>query len=122
MVSEMPVAELKLGRVSKGLGRFFRRHGINMTEIGKQEILVFAASIPCHPSLLQLPGKGTDRDESLSLSSRALAMPILTFQSSIWRPKELAKNCPAFALPSLHTNHREVDKWQQFGDFYAKLP
>lgn len=72
MVSEMPVAELKLGRFSKGLGRFFRRHGIDMTEIGKHEILVFAASIPCHPSLLQLPGKGTDRDESLSLSSRAL--------------------------------------------------
>lgn len=55
-------------------------------------------------------------------SSKALAMPILTFQSSLRRPKELAKNCPAFVLLSLQTNHHEINKWQQFGDFHAKLP
>lgn len=60
MVSEMPVAELKLGWFPKGLGRFFKRHGIDAIERREQEILAFAASILCHPSLLQLPGKGTD--------------------------------------------------------------
>lgn len=110
MVSEMPVAELKLGRFPKCLGRFFKRHGIDETETGKQEILAFAASILCHPSLLQFPGKGTDRDESLSLTRSALTMLILTFQTSIWRPKELAKNFSAFALLSLQTNHHEINK------------
>lgn len=63
MVSEMPIAELKLGRFPKGLGRFFKRYGIYVTEIRKQEVLTFSTSTP---SLLQLPGKGTDGDESLS--------------------------------------------------------
>lgn len=123
MASEMPVTELKLGRFPKRLGRFFKIYGIDTAEIGKQEILAFAASILCHPSLLHLPGKGTDRDESLSLPSRALAMPILAFQGSIWRPKEQAKNCPAFALLSLQTHHHEINKWQQFGgSSHATLP